>query len=190
MDYIETLLPDSIKPLYKLMISVLTKENIEDVLASVKYMKNSKRGFNLFEIVDNGNSVTVNPIVTDGMGDRFNHGLRIFVKTDNYWVLGTANPFYGTQLWRTANLEPTVTPDPTPTPEPTPNPDPTPAPDPTPNPDNGNTGDNGSGSNTTTTVTATSPKTADNFNVVLPGMILVISVTGMAVLAGKRRREF
>ena len=190
MDYIETLLPDSIKPLYKLMISVLTKENIEDVLASVKYMKNSKRGFNLFEIVDNGDSVNVNPIVTDGMGDRFNHGLRIFVKTDNYWVLGTANPFYGTQLWRTANLEPTVTPDPTPTPEPTPNPDPTPTPEPTPNPDNGNTGDNGSGSNTTTTVTATSPKTADNFNVVLPGMILVISVIGMAVLAGKRRREF
>ena len=29
-------------------------------------------------------------------GDPFNHGLRIFCDTDDYMVVGTANPFYGT----------------------------------------------------------------------------------------------
>ena len=44
-------------------------------------------------------------VTTNGFGDRYNHGLRIFEKTDDYWVIGTANPFNGTQLWRTTNLE-------------------------------------------------------------------------------------
>ena len=44
----------------------------------------------------------MNTITSNGFGDRYNHGLRIFEETDNYWLVGTANPFYGTQLWRTA----------------------------------------------------------------------------------------
>ena len=38
-----------------------------------------------------------------GFGDPFNHGLRAFAANDEqgWMVIGTANPFMGTQLWRT-----------------------------------------------------------------------------------------
>ncbi|WP_180325802.1 hypothetical protein [Bifidobacterium pseudolongum] len=47
--------------------------------------------------------MTVQTVANDGFGDPFNHGLRIFSNTDDYMLIGTANPFYGTQLWRVAN---------------------------------------------------------------------------------------
>lgn len=116
-------IPDSVKGLYNMLISIVTKENIVSIVKSIKYMATSVAGFDLFEIEqsDDG-SVTVNTITEDGFGDRYNHGLRIFAKTTDYLLIGTANPFYGTQLWRTANTEPgesdiPVTPDDTETPD-------------------------------------------------------------------------
>ena len=39
----------------------------------------------------------------DGFGDPYNHGLRALAANDEqgWMVIGTANPFMGTQLWRT-----------------------------------------------------------------------------------------
>ncbi|MFR8332251.1 MAG: hypothetical protein ACLU9S_07705 [Oscillospiraceae bacterium] len=39
-------------------------------------------------------------ITWDGFGDGANHGLRTICSTDQGVFLGTANPYYGTQLWR------------------------------------------------------------------------------------------
>lgn len=49
--------------------------------------------------------MTVGTVTDNGFGDPFNHGLRIFCDTDDYMVVGTANPFYGTQLWRVRNTQ-------------------------------------------------------------------------------------
>lgn len=69
-------------------------------------MATSKAGFDLYEIEQNSDgSVTINTITNNGFGDRFNHGLRIFAKTTDYLIIGTANPFNGTQLWRRANSD-------------------------------------------------------------------------------------
>ena len=71
---------------------------------SLPYLAKSKRGFNLFEISEDAKGgVTVQTVADDWFGDPFNHGLRIFSNTDDYMLIGTANPFYGTQLWRVTN---------------------------------------------------------------------------------------
>lgn len=133
IDQINTLIPDNIKALYKTLLDYATKENLTSLASSLKYMRTSEAGFDLFEITDNGKGgVSVSKVTTNGFGDRYNHGLRIFEKTNDYWVIGTANPFNGTQIWRTTNLEQSI--DPTPDPDPTPTPDPTPKPELTPKP--------------------------------------------------------
>ena len=53
-------------------------------------------------------------ITTNGFGDPYNHGLRAFATGDDWMVIGTANPFFGTQLWKMAASNVTVDPvDPT-----------------------------------------------------------------------------
>ncbi|MCQ4794030.1 hypothetical protein NE692_11310, partial [Bifidobacterium adolescentis] len=49
--------------------------------------------------------VTVGTVTDNGFGAPVNHGLRIFCATDDYMVVGTANPFSGTQLWRVRNTQ-------------------------------------------------------------------------------------
>lgn len=110
---ISALLPDSVKAMYDMLLNYATKENIAGIARSVEHMTDAVAGFDLYEIVHTANGgVQVNTITKNGFGDRYNHGLRIFEETDNYWLIGTANPFYGTQLWRTTKPadEPEVTP--------------------------------------------------------------------------------
>lgn len=98
-------LPANIKAMYDLLLNYATQENIAGIARSMQYMTNAVAGFDLFEIAHTENGgVTVNTITGNGFGDRYNHGLRIFEETDNYWLVGTANPFYGTQLWRAAKV--------------------------------------------------------------------------------------
>ena len=62
--------------------------------------------FSIADIIpDKFKGVTVGTVTDNGFGDPFNHGLRIFCDTDDYMVVGTANPFYGTQLWRVRNTQ-------------------------------------------------------------------------------------
>ena len=90
--------------MYNMLLKVATKDNIVSLAKSMSYMKDSTAGFDLYEIQQNSDgSVNINTITNDGFGDRYNHGLRIFAKTPDYLLIGTANPFYGTQLWRRAN---------------------------------------------------------------------------------------
>lgn len=107
IDSLGDLIPENIKALYKLILSYATRDNLSGFLSSLQYLRTSESGFDLFEITDKGTSgVKITAVTTDGFGDRYNHGLRIFENTSDYWVIGTANPFNGTQLWRTKTLEP------------------------------------------------------------------------------------
>ena len=78
---------------------IFTEENIAKMTSFVKcaaYMSTAERGFDIFTLDSNLNVKTV---TTNGFGDPYNHGCRTFAITDDNLILGTANPFYGTQIW-------------------------------------------------------------------------------------------
>ena len=105
---IADIIPDKFKGLYEMLVKLTSKANLKAYAKSLPYLAKSKRGFNLFEITDRSaanEGVTVGTVTDKGFGDPFNHGLRIFCDTDDYMVVGTANPFYGTQLWRVRNTQ-------------------------------------------------------------------------------------
>ncbi|MBQ7123697.1 MAG: hypothetical protein IJO01_03690 [Oscillospiraceae bacterium] len=99
-------IPENLKPFIETILSAVTAENAEALLKVLYYIENSEAGFDLYEIKQNADkSVDIRTLTSNGFGDQYNHGLRIFAKTDDYFVIGTANPFYGTQLWRAENPE-------------------------------------------------------------------------------------
>lgn len=105
---IADIIPDKFKGLYEMLVKLTSKANLKAYAKSLPYLAKSKRGFNPFEITDRSaanEGVTVGTVTDNGFGDPFNHGLRIFCDTDDYMVVGTANPFYGTQLWRVRNTQ-------------------------------------------------------------------------------------
>ena len=62
-----------------------------------KTIDNDVWGFDLLKSSDGENF----EIVTDsGFNDKYNYGGRSLIATDNGLYVGTANPFYGAQLWR------------------------------------------------------------------------------------------
>lgn len=58
--------------------------------------KDATRGFDLYVTED---GVNFECITIDGFGDPYNHGCRVFANTAGGMVIGTANPFYATQVW-------------------------------------------------------------------------------------------
>lgn len=61
------------------------------------YMQDVEKGFDLLVSSD---GVNFDAITRDGFGDYSNHGLRTICSTEYGVFMGTANPFFGTQLWR------------------------------------------------------------------------------------------
>ena len=70
--------------------------NIACAIRLLNYLRKAQRGFDLYVSEDGVNFET---ITTNGFGDPYNHGLRVFAVTDQGLCVGTANPFYGTQVW-------------------------------------------------------------------------------------------
>ena len=107
LESVRPFLPESMLGVYDMLLSFATYDNVLAILESVDYMSTSVAGFDLYEIEEQPDGgVTIRTITNNGFGDRYNHGLRIFAKTTDYLLIGTANPFYGTQLWRRANTDP------------------------------------------------------------------------------------
>lgn len=61
------------------------------------YMQDAEKGFDLLVSAD---GINFDAITRDGFGDYSNHGLRTICSTEYGVFMGTANPFFGTQLWR------------------------------------------------------------------------------------------
>ena len=200
-------IPDFIKDLYEQILEHTILGKVESASRCLLYLRDSVRGFDLY-VTENGKDFTC--ITRDGMGDPFNQGLRAFAANnseDNPWMcIGTANPFYGTQLWRMEgeglNLPPAggeggnegggapdpeippVTPDPDdnkPAPEEKPEPEDKPAPEskpaPTPAP-------------TAPAVSATSaPKTGDESHLALWALLGTVSLAGAVGLTVYRKKN-
>lgn len=71
-------------------------EIVKGILECSKYTVTAERGFDLYVSEDGVNFKT---ITTNGFGDPYNHGLRVFANMDSGLMIGTANPFYSTQIW-------------------------------------------------------------------------------------------
>ena len=96
-------LPDSMKELYEMLVRITELENMKDLVICLNKLSTATRGFGLYTITSENGKLTLDTLTRDGFGDPFNHGLRAFAVNDEqgWMVIGTANPFMGTQLWRT-----------------------------------------------------------------------------------------
>ena len=113
-DYYETMLDqyeqlaaeydlgDDLKDAFEKLLNQETWDKIKSVLVCLHYMRTASRGFDMYVTSDGVNFET---LTTSGFGDPYNHGLRVFAVTNQGLCLGTANPFYGTQLWIQRKIE-------------------------------------------------------------------------------------
>ena len=89
-------LAQTIKFSYNFVFKNISVKNIASAIKLLHYLRKAERGFDLYASEDGVNFET---ITTNGFGDPYNHGLRVFATTDQGLCIGTANPFYGTQIW-------------------------------------------------------------------------------------------
>ena len=89
-------LSDDLKDAFEKLLNQETWDKIKSVLVCLDYMRTATRGFDMYVTSDGVNFET---LTTSGFGDPYNHGLRVFAVTNQGLCIGTANPFYGTQLW-------------------------------------------------------------------------------------------
>ena len=176
---------------------LLSKENLkklQSVLTCMCYLRDAERGFDMYVTEDGVNFTT---LTTNGFNDPYNHGLRTFAVTNQGLCLGTANPFYGCQVWiqRKENSENPVDPG---TPDPTEPTDPS-QPGGGDQPGGSQTGGNDQLSSTTTTVTTTAKKTPKDgslpragdstLTLVLGLLVAAAAVLGIALVLRKRSRR-
>lgn len=69
----------------------------DSAYACAEYLDKAIFGFDLYVT---GDGMHFEKITDDGFGDPYNHGCRAFGVTDQGLYVGTANPFYGAQVWK------------------------------------------------------------------------------------------
>ena len=87
---------DEIFKVYDTVVYDETIHNFVYYFGCNYYSQKSEPGFDL--LVSN-DGVNFDVITSDGFGDAANHGLRCITSTEQGVFLGTANPYYATQLW-------------------------------------------------------------------------------------------
>lgn len=186
-----TELPGDIQDAFDKLLSEENLKKLQSVLTCMYYLHDAERGFDMYVTEDGVNFTT---LTTNGFNDPYNHGLRTFAVTNQGLCLGTANPFYGCQVWiqRKENSENPVDPG---TPDPT---DPS-QPGGGDQPGGSQTGGNDQSSSTTTTVTTATKKTPKDgslphagdstLTLVLGLLVAAAAVLGIAFALRKRSRR-
>lgn len=189
-----TELPSDIQDALDKLLSEENLKKLQSVLTCMCYLRDAERGFDMYVTEDGVNFTT---LTTNGFNDPYNHGLRTFAVTNQGLCLGTANPFYGCQVWiqRKENSENPVDPG---TPDPTEPTDPS-QPGGGDQPGGSQTGGNDQSSSTTTTVTTTAKKTPKDgslpragdstLTLVLGLLVAAAAVLGIALVLCKRSRR-
>ncbi len=93
--------PDEVIKQFEKLINAETAENMKSITICAAYLGKADRGFDLYIFDDK--DLSVETVTTNGFGDPYNHGCRVFAENNTGLVLGTANPFYGTQIWSVGN---------------------------------------------------------------------------------------
>ncbi len=186
-----TELPGDIQDALDKLLSAETLKKLKSVLTCMYYLRDAERGFDMYVTEDGVNFTT---LTTNGFNDPYNHGLRTFAVTNQGLCLGTANPFYGCQVWiqRKENSENPIDPG---TPDPTEPTDPS-QPGGGDQPGGSQTGGNDQSSSTTTTVTTATKKTPKDgslphagdstLTLVLGLLVAAAAVLGIALVLRKR----
>ena len=189
-----TELPGDIQDALDKLLSAENLKKLQSVLTCMCYLRDAERGFDMYVTEDGVNFTT---LTTNGFNDPYNHGLRTFAVTNQGLCLGTANPFYGCQVWiqRKENSENPVDPG---TPDPTEPTDPS-QPGGGDQPGGSQTGGNDQSSSTTTTVTTTAKKTPKDgslpragdstLTLILGLLVAAAAVLGIALVLRKRSRR-
>lgn len=189
-----TELPSDIQDALDKLLSEENLKKLQSVLTCMYYLRDAERGFDMYVTEDGVNFTT---LTTNGFNDPYNHGLRTFAVTDQGLCLGTANPFYGCQVWiqRKENSENPIDPG---TPDPTEPTDPS-QPGGGDQPGGSQTGGNDQSSSTTTTVSTTTKKTPKDgslphagdstLTLVLGLLVAAAAVLGIALVLCKRSRR-
>ena len=189
-----TELPSDIQDALDKLLSEENLKKLQSVLTCMYYLRDAERGFDMYVTEDGVNFTT---LTTNGFNDPYNHGLHTFAVTNQGLCLGTANPFYGCQVWiqRKENSENPIDPG---TPDPTEPTDPS-QPGGGDQPGGSQTGGNDQPSNTTTTVTTTTKKTPKDgslphagdstLTLVLGLLVAAAAVLGIALVLRKRSRR-
>ena len=130
-----------------------------------------------FDIIKTSDGVTFEYVTDDGFGDRYNYGVPSMLSTDEGLYIGTANPFYGSQLWLLKNTSSGSKNNDTPKGD-------TPQNSNTTNNGNNSNSNNGNSSNNNNT---SSPATGDNSGVLSAAALLALSST--VIFALKKRKS-
>ena len=96
-DKIKSQLPENITAALDKVLNFNAVRNFYSFTQVCKYLSKSKPGFDLAVSND---GLNFEMITRDGFGDKYNHGLRTFAINDDGLFCGTANPFYGAQVWK------------------------------------------------------------------------------------------
>lgn len=189
-----TELPSDIQDALDKLLSEENLKKLQSVLTCMCYLRDAERGFDMYVTEDGVNFTT---LTTNGFNDPYNHGLRTFAVTNQGLCLGTANPFYGCQVWiqRKENSENPIDPG---TPDPTEPTDPS-QPGGGDQPGGSQTGGNDQSSSTTTTVSTTTKKAPKDgslphagdstLTLVLGLLVAAAAVLGIALVLRKRSRR-
>lgn len=189
-----TELPGDIQDAFDKLLSEENLKKLQSVLTCMYYLHDAERGFDMYVTEDGVNFTT---LTTNGFNDPYNHGLRTFAVTNQGLCLGTANPFYGCQVWiqRKENSENPIDPG---TPDPTEPIDPS-QPGGGDQPGGSQTGGKDQSSSATTTVTTTAKKTPKDgslphagdstLTLVLGLLVAAAAVLGIALVLRKRSRR-
>lgn len=189
-----TELPSDIQDALDKLLNEENLKKLQSVLTCMYYLRDAERGFDMYVTEDGVNFTT---LTTNGFNDPYNHGLRTFAVTNQGLCFGTANPFYGCQVWiqRKENSENPIDPG---TPDPTEPTDPS-QPGGGDQPGGSQTGGNDQSSGTTTTVSTTTKKTPKDgslphagdstLTLVLGLLVAAAAVLGIALVLRKRSRR-
>ena len=90
-------IPDGVQPMIDLMRSFADIEGLRFLAEARALAKNTEKGFDLLVTED---GITWEKITADGLGDPYNYGARTFTICNDELYVGTANPYYGAQLWK------------------------------------------------------------------------------------------
>ena len=71
-------------------------QKIQTMLQALDSYNDNPAGCDVYYTSD---GINWTPLTRDGFGDQFNYGARIFLPTENTLYIGTANPFYGAQVY-------------------------------------------------------------------------------------------
>lgn len=86
----------ALKELYNAIANVNT-EGLERYIRISNTIMDNAGGFELYSTED---GVHYTQLIDHGFHDRFNYGCRSFIVGSDGLYIGTANPFYGAQLWK------------------------------------------------------------------------------------------